>query len=120
MRAMTDIFPGSKFIGQAHVSGSLYDLGAHPGLLLDESDSRVIGEVYEIDDELFRKLDELEASSHYRRKQVEVTLGDAGMTCWVYQPDSAFYPHQTLITSGDWIEYARTKTEWPEDAETEN
>jgi len=36
-RAMSVRFPGSKFIAKAKVSGGLYDLGAYPGLLLDES-----------------------------------------------------------------------------------
>jgi len=26
-----------------------------------------------------------------------------------------FYSHRRLITSGDWIEYAKTKTDWPGD-----
>lgn len=115
LRSMPDIFPGSKLIGQAKVGGSLYDLGAHPVLLLDESDSLVTGEVYEIDDEILSELDEIEASSDYRRRQVEVSLDNHQKTCWVYEPDSNSYPRRTLIASGDWIEYARTKTDWPED-----
>jgi gamma-glutamylcyclotransferase (GGCT)/AIG2-like uncharacterized protein YtfP len=115
LRAMPTIFPGAKFLGQANVSGSLYDLGAYPGLLLDDSTSSVIGEVYEIDDEALKQLDEIEASSSYWRKQVEVSLDNHSMRCWVYGPDSRSYPRQILITSGDWIEYARTKTDWPED-----
>lgn len=108
-------FPESKFIADAKVSGGLYDLGAYPGLLLNEPNSSVIGEVYEVDDELLNKLDEFEASSYYRRKQVEISLGAHRMMCWIYEPDPAFYPHRTLIPSGDWIEYAKTKTDWPED-----
>lgn len=114
LRAMPDIFPAAKFIGQANVSGSLYDLGDYPGLLLDDANSSVIGEVYEIDDEIFHQLDEIEAASDYRRTQVEVSLGHDRMSCWVYAPAAKFF-HQgvldNLITSGDWIEYARTKTE---------
>lgn len=113
--AMSIRFPDSKFIADAQVSGSLYDLGAYPGLLLDESNSSVIGEVYEVDDELLKKLDEFEASGNYRRKQVEIPLGTHRKVCWVYEPDPDFYSLRTLITSGDWIEYARTKTDRPED-----
>ncbi len=47
-RAMSIRFPNSKFIADAKVSGSLYDLGAYPGLLSNESNSLVIGEVYEV------------------------------------------------------------------------
>jgi gamma-glutamylcyclotransferase (GGCT)/AIG2-like uncharacterized protein YtfP len=114
--AMSVRFPGARFIGGAKVGGSLYDLGAYPGLLVNESNSSVIGEVYEVDDELLGQLDEFEASSHYRRKQVEISLETRREVCWVYEPDPAYYSLRTLITSGDWMEYAGTKTDWPGDA----
>ncbi|MGB9180354.1 MAG: gamma-glutamylcyclotransferase family protein [Pyrinomonadaceae bacterium] len=110
VRAMPQLFPRAKFIAQAKVSGSLYDLGEYPCLLLDESSSLVIGEVYEIDDEILHQLDEIEAASAYWRKRTEVSSGNQSMRCWVYAPDSESYPHRSLITSGDWIEYAKTKT----------
>lgn len=122
-RAMSQRFPNSKFIGEAKVSGSLYDLGAYPGLLLAESNSLVIGEVYEVDDEILNELDDFEASSSYCRKQVAISLGTRKRTGWIYVPESKpeFYSHRTLITSGDWLEYAKTKPNWPgatEPAET--
>lgn len=113
--AMSIRFPASKFIAAAQVSGSLYDLGPYPGLLLDESSSMVVGEVYEVDDELLHQLDAFEASSHYWRKRVELALGADKRRCWTYEPDPEFYALLTLIPSGDWIEYAKTKTVWPED-----
>jgi gamma-glutamylcyclotransferase (GGCT)/AIG2-like uncharacterized protein YtfP len=115
-RAMPVRFPGSKFIADAEVSGRLYDLGAYPGLVVGESDSPVVGEVYEVDEEVLNELDEFEASSRYRRKRVEIALGAERRTCWTYEPDPEFYSLRTLITSGDWVEYARTKTDWPGDA----
>lgn len=116
--AMSLSFPDSKFIAEAKVSGSLYDLGAYPGLLLNESNSLVTGEVYEVDDELLSKLDEFEATSDYVRKQVEISLGTHKRMCWTYEPNPESYSLRTLITSGDWIEYAKTKTDWPD--ETQN
>jgi gamma-glutamylcyclotransferase (GGCT)/AIG2-like uncharacterized protein YtfP len=113
-RAMSVRFPNSKFITDVRVRGSLYDLGAYPGLLLNESTSLVTGEVYEVDNELLNTLDEFEASSSYLRKQVEISLDTQRKVCWTYEPDPEFYSPRTLITSGDWIEYARTKTDWPE------
>jgi len=115
IRAMPGLFPAAKFIGAAEVRGNLYDLGAYPGLMLDESSAPVTGEVYEIDDEILRELDEIEASSNCWRRQVEVSSGNQKMPCWVYGPKPEFYSLNTLITSGDWIEYAKTKTDWPED-----
>lgn len=110
-RPMSIRFPNSKFITDARVIGSLYDLGAHPGLLLNESSALVTGEVYEVDDEILKRLDDFEASSHYRRKQVEISLGTRIRICWIYEPDPEFYSLRTLITSGDWIEHAKTKTD---------
>lgn len=117
-RSMSLRFPESKFIAPAKVSGSLYDLGPYPGLVLKESKSLVVGEVYEVDDELLEQLDEFEASSNYLRKQVEIPLGGQRRMCWTYEPDPEFYSLNVLIASGDWLEYARTKTDWPEE-ETE-
>lgn len=112
-RSMPVRFPGAKFIAEAQVSGSLYDLGDYPGLLLDEANSLVRGEVYEVDDEILHELDEFEASSNYLRKQVEISLGAHSRSCWIYEPDPEVYSLHILITSGDWLEYARTKTDWP-------
>jgi gamma-glutamylcyclotransferase (GGCT)/AIG2-like uncharacterized protein YtfP len=113
--AMSIRFPNSKFIADAKVSGSLYDLGAYPGLLLNESNSLVTGEVYEVDDEILHKLDDFEAASNYWRKQVEISLGTNRRPCWTYEPNREVYFPRTLIPSGDWIEYAKTKTDWPGD-----
>jgi gamma-glutamylcyclotransferase (GGCT)/AIG2-like uncharacterized protein YtfP len=110
-RSMSVRFPGAKFVGDAKVGGSLYDLGAYPGLLLDESGSSVVGEVYEVGEETLDELDDFEASSHYRRRQVEVSLKASGEACWTYEPDPEFHAPRTLIASGDWLEYARAKTD---------
>lgn len=116
VRAMPGIFPGARFVGRASVGGSLYDFGPYPGLLLDEASTAVVGEVYEVTEEVLSKLDDIESSSYYKRKRVEVSLGGEGVACWVYEPDAELFPRRTLISSGDWIEYAKTKTDWPEDA----
>jgi gamma-glutamylcyclotransferase (GGCT)/AIG2-like uncharacterized protein YtfP len=115
-RPMSTSFPSSKFVADAKVSGRLFDLGPYPGLLLDESASLVTGEVYEVDDETLHQLDDFEASSHYVRKQVAISFLDQRRMGWTYAPGPEFYSPETLITSGDWLEYARAKTDWPKDA----
>ena len=115
-RAMSIRFPNSQFIADARVRGSLYDLGAYPGLILEQSNSSVIGEVYEVDDQILNELDEFEASSNYRRKQVEISIGTHSRMCWTYEPDPECYSFHTVITSGDWIEYAKTKIDCSEPA----
>lgn len=112
-------FPGAKFIDGGSVRGTLYDLGAYPGLQLNESNSSlVIGEVYEVDDETLNELDDFEASSNYLRKQVEISFGNEKRSGWVYEPNPEYYSPRTLITSGDWIEYAKSKTDWPEETQS--
>ena len=114
-RAMPEVFPGAKFVGRASVRGRLYDLGAYPCLRLDDSDSRVTGEVYEVDDEILDRMDGIEAADDYRRRRVEVSLDAGGSACWVYAPEreAEFYSQYPLVASGDWIEHAETKADRP-------
>ncbi len=98
-------------MGNATVNGSLFDLGPYPGLRSNESDPPVIGEIYEIDDELLSELDRFEASSNYLRKETVVSLGEQTKVCWVYEPDPEYYSLSKLIRGGDWVEYAKTKTD---------
>ncbi len=111
--SMSMNFPDARFIGDARVAGALYDLGHYPGLLLNESNATVIGEVYEVDDETLSELDEIEGSSEYWRRPIDVTLGGEQEKCWIYVPDydAEFYTNRTLISSGDWIEYCNRKTD---------
>ncbi|HVF42025.1 MAG TPA: gamma-glutamylcyclotransferase family protein [Pyrinomonadaceae bacterium] len=115
VRAMPGLFPGSEFVGVAGVRGSLYDFGEYPGLVLDGAGSPVAGEVYEVGEDVLKELDDIEAPAHYSRREVEVSLGGEGVRCWVYEPDLSLYPRRELIASGDWIEYAGTKTDRPGD-----
>lgn len=117
VRAMPELFPGAGFVGRGGVRGRLYDLGEHPGLLLDESGPPVVGEVYEVDEETLGRLDGIEATSYYWRKRVEVALEGRVTECWVYVYDPAFYPSRALIDSGDWIEYAKAKAGRPEETQ---
>lgn len=113
--AMSIRFPKSRFVAEAKVSGSLFDLGAYPGFLLDDSNSLVVGEVYEVDDETLKELDDFESSSHYWRKQVKIALETQTKKCWIYAPNPEAVSGRTPIASGDWIEYSRTKTDRPEE-----
>jgi gamma-glutamylcyclotransferase (GGCT)/AIG2-like uncharacterized protein YtfP len=113
-RAMSARFPKARFVTEATVSGSLFDLGAYPGFLLDDSNSVVVGEVYEVDDETLKELDDFESASHYWRKQVKISLGTQSKKCWIYAPNPDALSGHELITSGDWIEYAKTKVDRPE------
>ena len=105
--AMSVRFPRAKFLSAAGVHGRLYDLGSFPGLQLDESSSPVRGEVYEVDDQLLKELDEFEAASNYLRERVNTYVRNDPRECWTYLPDPESYSLQKVIPSGDWVEYAR-------------
>lgn len=105
--AMSVRFPEASFVGDGKVRGRLYDLGAYPGLQLDYSGALVNGEVYEVTDEMLRKLDEFELTSDYERREVEVEHGSEPGKCWIYVPshDANFLAGLPLIESGDWIKH---------------
>ena len=102
-------FPTSKFLANATARGSLFDLGEYPGLVSNDSNSTVVGELYEVDDELLKELDQFEVSSNYLRKGTVAYLGEEAKACWVYEPDPAHYSFGELIEDGDWVEYARNR-----------
>ena len=105
--AMSVRFYDATYVGDGQVCGRLYDLGAYPGLLLDESGAVVTGEVYEVTDETLSKLDQFELTSDYERREVEVEQGTVLKQCWIYVPahDAGFFDGLPLIESGDWIKH---------------
>src|SRR5215217_1200295 len=96
VRAMPELFPGSKFVGVASVGGRLYDFGSYPGLTLGESGSPVAGEVYEVSEEVLKKLDDIEAPAFYSRREVEVSLG-GGVLGLRARPESLPEPHADYV-----------------------
>jgi len=90
----------ARFVGDATVRGTLYDLGAYPGLLVaGEHAGLVTGEVYALDpareDATLAVLDEYEGCAprdapphEYRRERVQVTLVDGStIGAWTYVLD---------------------------------
>ena len=109
--AMSVRFPDATFVAEGRVRGSLYDLGAYPGLVLDRAATVVTGEVYEVNDDTLHRLDEFELTSDYSRKQVEVEHASERIDCWIYVPerDAEFFAHCELIQSGDWIAHVKSR-----------
>ena len=82
-------------IGEASVNGVLYDLGGHPGAVLDpSSQQRIIGIIYQLpeDTSVLAEFDAYEEfdpaapeSSPYLRVLHPVSLATGGtLQCWVY------------------------------------
>lgn len=77
---------GCKFIGKAILEGfGLYKVSWYPAILPKEN-SKVLGEVYQIDPSTLKKIDEFEDEGElYKRKEVEVILNDnRKIKAWAY------------------------------------
>lgn len=99
--------PVPVFLGPADVAGTLYHLGAYPGLRLDGR-GWVHGEVYGVTPEVERALDELEevwpqATGEYLKRQIAVRVGDQTLDCIVYEISAERIAGCRVIASGDWI-----------------
>jgi gamma-glutamylcyclotransferase (GGCT)/AIG2-like uncharacterized protein YtfP len=117
--AVQSIVGQLEVAGDGFIFGRLYDLGAYPGAVLDDSRvSKVFGTVYRLPDhealqrELIDALDAYEGidsasekESLYLRKPSSATLLDGSkLACWVYvyNGDTAA---ATPIPDGDYLAY---------------
>lgn len=106
--------PRPQYVGLARVAGQMYHLGAYPGVILGpphangDGNQVVVGEVYLIEPELERVLDEIEElypqqTDEYIKREVSVKLPDGRLDCLVYEINPAYVVNKPLIASGDWV-----------------
>ena len=114
--------PAPRWIGRATVAGVMHHLGSYPGLVLG-GEGTVHGEVYAVEAELERVLDEIEEvwpqqTGEYAKREVAVWL-DAAASSTPGEPESGsaagelmcvlyeIAPERTqgkpIIASGDWV-----------------
>lgn len=109
---ITRLLPPPAWLGVAEVAGTLYDLGAYPGVVLGGA-SRVRGEVYAISAELERRLDEIEClypeqTDEYFKRVLAVPVSVAGggvsvTDCICYEYNPRHLRGAPVIASGDWL-----------------
>ena len=97
-----ELLRGCERVGEGVVSGTLYDAGEYPALLLG-GEGTVEGEVWRCPAPLLRVLDRYEGVEEglFRRAAVEV----AGRACWVYVAGPGLGPRLrpgAIIESGSW------------------
>ena len=105
--------PEPFHVADAVIAGTLYDLGAYPGLVLDGK-GRIVGEIYRIEPEVEAALDVLEevaddGSGEYIKRQVAVDAGAQRFECLVYEIHPARIGGRAVIGSGDWIAHAAAR-----------
>lgn len=81
------ILSNSKFIGKGTISGYfMFNLGTYPGIQKSKHDSKVIGEVYEVDETTMKVLDELEEVGYlYNKELIDVNLENKTIKAYVYE-----------------------------------
>lgn len=92
---------------------TMVSLGGFPGLY-KEGNTSILVEVFEVTDEIFRRLDGLEGyresnpqNSMYIREQIETPYGDA----WIYiYNGNGVNTGSTIVESGDWVEFRNAIT----------
>jgi len=104
---MTRLDPPPRFVGPATIAGTMYHLGAYPGVILG-GDAPVRGEVYAICPELERKLDAIEEiypqqSDEYIKRHVPVLVAGVALQCIVYEINPRYTSGRAVLPSGDWV-----------------
>ena len=97
------LLENSKFIGEA-ITKEKYSLYAN-GIpyVVKTPKTQIKGEVYEVDIETLKRLDQLEGHpDFYYREKTDILINGKPIKAWIY-----FYPYQKgkIIPSGDYKDY---------------
>lgn len=92
----------STFLGEytSKEKYSMLNFGPFPGVLLNGK-GKIKGEVFEVDNNTFKRLDELEGYPHfYNRLEIDTIYGKA----WMYyvSRDDEYTRDRDLVADGDW------------------
>lgn len=99
-----------RYLGQAKVAASLYDIGKYPGAIKEKTDSEVVGDVFVVEDpeKVFGILDKYEGDEFVREKnKVKLRTGKS-LNAWIY-----WYGHKPegkkRIPYKDYFNYLKNK-----------
>lgn len=104
--------PEARFVAQAAIPATLYDLGAYPGAVLDGMPGvaarSVEGEIYRIDPQIEVALDLLEevaedGSGEYLKRRIDVEAASGVFECLVYEIHPSRIVGRRVIPGGDWF-----------------
>lgn len=98
-----------KFIETTTIDGfKLYDLGPYPAVV--EEDGTIVVDVFEVDDDTKRTIDNMELGAGYTIKTLTINAPGMlyGESVDIYTFDT-LPPRTILIESGDYVEYLKTK-----------
>jgi gamma-glutamylcyclotransferase (GGCT)/AIG2-like uncharacterized protein YtfP len=88
----------ASFVDEAHVAGTLLDLGRFPGAVAGRG--RVRGEVWRLDaPEVLQTLDDYEGYNFLRCTTTATLASGRRVRAWMYRYRG---PHKAVIPDGDW------------------
>lgn len=101
------LLPAPRLEGQGVILGTMYHLGAYPGVVLGPG-GVVVGEVYLIEPALERILDKIEgieagSQSEYVKRELMVKTDEGQLACLVYEIKSEVAMGKPVIANGDWV-----------------
>jgi gamma-glutamylcyclotransferase (GGCT)/AIG2-like uncharacterized protein YtfP len=77
-------------------------LGPYPGVVSGEG--IIHGELYEVDDTTFSRLDRLEGyPSFYGREETPINIGEDQVIAWMYTLPDTWHTGSRVIESGVWL-----------------
>ena len=94
------LLQGAEFKGldTTQPEWTMYSLGGFPGLM-QEGETPITIEVYEVDVDTFARLDGLEGYPRfYNRVEIDTIYGKA----WIYFLQDNSYRDHSIVQSGDW------------------
>ncbi|WP_370679370.1 gamma-glutamylcyclotransferase [Comamonas sp. GB3 AK4-5] len=114
--------PGIACQGKTLLTGTLYDLGWYPGLVL-HGEQAVLAEVYPMDDALEQAMDGIEGLwpqdlGEYRKRVLTLPVmqlqgGQQPMALLVYEARPATVRQAPVIAASDWRAWMRSKGAHP-------
>lgn len=93
----------AHFVGKAQLPGyEMYEICWYPGITKSK-DSVVFGEVFDVDDDTLRRLDEIECETYLYKRDRETVYFEDGTSCqaWFYEYLGEM-PSENLIPKGIW------------------
>jgi uncharacterized peroxidase-related enzyme len=104
---ITALKPAPQFVGRGSVVGTMFHLGAYPGVVLGGA-GQVQGEVYAISPALETKLDAIESeypaqTDEYFKRAIQVNVNGHNINCIVYEINPIYVKDRGVIESGDWV-----------------
>ncbi len=103
------LLSNSKLIGKAFTCGKFKMVARFIPFLTKEPLTHILGEVYEVDDQCLKIIDDLEGHpNYYKRELIPVEIPGNNfevINAWVYLNEEKSSPRYTLVESGNYYEY---------------